>query len=92
MLGMKRTPNHIIRGWLNIIIPLIGVAKWTSTAMFLYPFCLDTSKYQPTGSLNFSRIDNASLHSSTGITSNIYAVNYNILRVMNGMGALLYAN
>ena len=33
---------------------------------FLYPFCLDTSKLQPTGTLNFSRLDSARLVCETG--------------------------
>ena len=60
---------------------------------FLYPFCLDTSRLQPTGTLNFSRLDTARILSETeNIDCDFYAVNYNILRIQNGMGALLYAN
>jgi len=60
---------------------------------FLYPFCLDTSKVQPTGSLNFSRLDSARLVNDTANSSDdIYAVNYNVLRIENGMGGLMYSN
>jgi hypothetical protein len=60
---------------------------------FLYPFCLDTSKVQPTGSLNFSRLDSARLVNDTANSEDdIYAVNYNILRIENGMGGLMYSN
>ena len=60
---------------------------------FLYPFCLDTCKVQPTGSLNFSRLDSARLVSdNTSFAKTIYAVNYNILRIENGMGGLMYSN
>jgi len=60
---------------------------------FLYPFCLDTSKLQPTGSLNFSRIDSARIVSDNAIhEDDIYGVNYNILRIENGMGGLMYSN
>ena len=60
---------------------------------FLYPFCLDTCKVQPTGSLNFSRLDSARLVSdNTSFANTIYAVNYNILRIENGMGGLMYSN
>lgn len=60
---------------------------------FLYPFCLDTCKVQPTGSLNFSRLDSARLVSDTANSDDdIYAVNYNILRIENGMGGLMYSN
>jgi len=60
---------------------------------FLYPFCLDTSKLQPTGTLNFSRVDSARLVSDAGtFNGSLYAVNYNILRIENGMGGLMYSN
>lgn len=59
----------------------------------LYSWCMDTSKLQPSGSLNFSRLDSARLISETGtIDDNVYAVNYNILHIENGLGGLLYAN
>ena len=61
--------------------------------LFLYPFCLETCKYQPTGSLNFSRIDSARLvNDTTNSTADVYAVNYNVLRIENGMGGLMYSN
>jgi len=66
----------------------------------LIPYCLDTSKLQPTGTLNFSRLDNYRLVAPTGSSllqlsggaSYFYAVGYNILRIQNGLGGLLYAN
>lgn len=59
----------------------------------LYPLCLETSKYQPTGSLNFSRIDSARFVNDTSNSdSDVYAVNYNVLRIENGMGGLMYSN
>src|SRR6056300_1152209 len=65
----------------------------TSPDFFLYCFCLSTSSLQPTGTLNFSRLDSAKIMSeSMPINDPIYAVNYNILRIENGMAGLLYAN
>jgi hypothetical protein len=69
----------------------------------LIPFCLDTSKLQPTGTLNFSRIDTFRLITNNGTTlangiydngptKYMYGVNYNVLRISNGMAGLLYAN
>ena len=64
-----------------------------SPDFFLYPFCLSVSSLQPTGTLNFSRLTSAKIISETiNIEHPIYAVNYNILRVQNGLAALLYAN
>ena len=61
--------------------------------LFTYPFCLETSKLQPTGSLNFSRLDSARIINDTSFSvDDIYAVNYNILKIQNGMGGIVYAN
>jgi hypothetical protein len=83
-----------------------GYVPTTFTAnVAVIPYCLDTSKLQPTGTLNFSRVDTYRLVTPTNIivqtvtkssdplattTPYIYAVNYNILRIMDGMGAILY--
>ena len=68
-------------------------ASGENDTFFLYPFCIDTSKIQPTGSLNFSRLDSARLVSDTANSDDdIYAINYNILRIENGMGGLMYSN
>jgi hypothetical protein len=60
--------------------------------MFLYPFCMNTAKLQPTGTLNFSRLDSFKIICSEPINRNIYAVNYNILKIKKGLGALVFAN
>jgi hypothetical protein len=65
----------------------------TDNSVFLFPFCLDVSKLQPTGSLNFSRLDSVRIVSqSLAITDVIYGVNYNILRVEKGQAGLMYTN
>jgi len=69
------------------------VASDSTENLFFYPFCLDATKLQPTGTLNFSRLDSARILSDKNTSSDdIYAVNYNILRIENGMGGLLYSN
>ena len=61
--------------------------------LFTYPFCLETGKLQPTGTLNFSRLDSARIvNDNQSVGKDIYAVNYNVLRIENGMGGLLYSN
>jgi len=63
---------------------------------YSWPFCLTMSKMQPTGSLNFSRIDNAKLVLTQPTGGNalhrVYAVNYNILRIKNGMAGVAFGN
>ena len=73
--------------------------------IYSYSFALSPEEHQPSGTCNFSRIDNAVLQlgygadSGTGAVAlaaamnlNIYAVNYNVLRIMSGMGGLAYSN
>ena len=58
-----------------------------------YSFALKPEEHQPSGTCNFSRIDTAKLMlSASGTIENIYAVNYNVLRIMSGMGGLAYSN
>ena len=60
----------------------------------VYSFALNPEEHQPSGTCNFSRIDNAELIQTGGTQTpmNIYAVNYNVLRIMSGMGGLAYSN
>ena len=70
----------------------------------VYSFALKPEDHQPSGTLNMSRIDTATLmvttkdviKYTTGSTTfdgiNIYAVNYNVLRILSGMGGLAYSN
>ena len=60
----------------------------------VYSFALKPEEHQPSGTCNFSRIDNAQLKLVTAVAAglNIYAVNYNVLRIMSGMGGLAYSN
>ena len=61
----------------------------------VYSFALKPEEHQPSGTCNFSRIDNAKLNFTDNPhngTMNVYAVNYNVLRIMSGMGGLAYSN
>jgi hypothetical protein len=58
----------------------------------VYSFALKPEEHQPSGTCNFSRIDNARLEMTAAENLNVYAVNYNVLRVMSGMGGLAYSN
>ena len=66
--------------------------------VYTWPFCLNIGKSQPSGSLNFSRIDTAKIAlrnvqggNSTG-GQRLYAVNYNILRVKDGLAGVAFGN
>ena len=59
-----------------------------------YSFALKPEEHQPSGTCNFSRIDTAKLvfNTAPGADFVVYAVNYNVLRIMSGMGGLAYSN
>ena len=62
-------------------------------AIGVYSFALKPEEHQPSGTCNFSRIDNAQLvGTGTSVVTRIFAVNYNVLRIMSGMGGLAYSN
>ena len=60
----------------------------------VYSFALKPEEHQPSGTLNMSRIDTAVLNVSSKVEGTIYvfAVNYNVLRILSGMGGLAYSN
>jgi len=71
-----------------------GTIGHMNDSICVYSFALKPEEHQPSGTCNFSRIDNAQLHSSATIVANsmVFAVNYNVLRIMSGMGGLAYSN
>jgi hypothetical protein len=66
--------------------------------IYSYSFALKPEEHQPTGTCNFSRIDNAQVEvvqkANTARTTNMhmFAVNYNVLRIQSGMGGLAFSN
>jgi hypothetical protein len=96
----KRDGNYF-----NYVQPYQHFYSTPSDGMNVYSFALKPLEHQPSGTCNFSRIDFAQLSLSLTkdasdvvkdqeSTSNIivYTVNYNVLRVMGGMGGVAYAN
>ena len=69
--------------------------------VYSYSFALKPEEHQPTGTCNFSRIDNAQVavtlkdtatEGSTTTAMSLFAVNYNVLRVQSGMGGLSFSS
>lgn len=63
--------------------------------IYAYSFALKPEEHQPTGTCNFSRIDNAQvqLTNKTDCTQmSMFATNYNVLRIQSGMGGLAFSN
>jgi len=87
--------------YFDLVQPFQHHTRTPDTGINVYSFALKPEEHQPSGTCNFSRIDNASLSIvvsantvRAGGTANVrvYATNYNVLRVMSGMGGLAYSN
>ena len=68
--------------------------------IYSYSFALKPEEHQPTGTCNFSRIDNAqvaikikeAMDTGAATSLNMFATNYNVLRIQSGMGGLAFSN
>jgi hypothetical protein len=64
--------------------------------VYSYSFALKPEEHQPTGTCNFSRIDNAqvavTMKATDATTMHMFATNYNVLRIQSGMGGLAFSN
>ena len=87
--------------YFDLVQPYQHHTRSPDTGINVYSFALRPEEHQPSGSCNFSRIDNATLQlvlsNATVEGTNtakvrVYATNYNVLRVMSGMGGLAYSN
>jgi len=87
--------------YFDVVQPFQHHTRAPDCGINVYSFALRPEEHQPSGSCNFSRIDNAVLQLvlSSGTVSGVntakvrvYAVNYNVLRVMSGMAGVAYSN
>jgi hypothetical protein len=87
--------------YFDLVQPFEYHTRHPDSGINVYSFALRPEEHQPSGTCNFSRIDNATLQLvlSNATVANtdtakvrVYATNYNVLRVMSGMGGLAYAN
>ena len=83
--------------YFNNVQPYQHHTRTPDTGINVYSFALRPEEHQPSGTCNFSRIDSAILQLDiTQRTSDarvrVYAINYNVLRIMSGMGGLAYSN
>jgi hypothetical protein len=82
--------------YFNLVQPYQHHTRIPATGIYVYSFALNPEQHQPSGTVNMSRIDNATLQLTAAAGANaslrVYAVNYNVLRVMAGMGGLAYSN
>lgn len=87
--------------YFDVVQPFQHHTRNPDTGINVYSFALRPEEHQPSGTCNFSRIDNATLQlvlsaatvSGTATAKvRVYAVNYNVLRVMSGMAGVAFSN
>lgn len=94
--------------YFRLVQPYQSHTRIPDNFIYLYSFGLRPEEHQPSGTVNMSRIDTAVLRfDMTSVANlpapssqwsgavariNIYATNYNVLRIMSGMGGLAYSN
>jgi hypothetical protein len=91
--------------YFNLVQPFQHHSNIPAKGINVYSFGLKPEEHQPSGTCNMSRIDNATLHLTLTDSTikdslnaqrtakvKVFAVNYNVLRVMSGMGGLAYSN
>jgi hypothetical protein len=87
--------------YFDLVQPFFAHSRTPDTGINVYSFALRPEEHQPSGTCNFSRIDNATLQlvlsnatveGTSTAKVRVYATNYNVLRIMSGMGGLAYSN
>lgn len=82
-------------GYFNLVQPFQHHTRGPAVGVYCYSFALKPEEHQPSGSVNMSRIDNATMQlsfaSSAALKLYTYAKNYNVFRIVSGMGGLAYA-
>ena len=87
--------------YFNYVQPMQHHSNTPADGINVYSFALKPEEHQPSGSCNMSRIDNAQLNINLADFEpnhdhsrrlSVFGVNYNVLRIMSGMGGLAYSN
>jgi hypothetical protein len=83
--------------YFNVTQPFYHHSGSALPGVYSYSFALQPEEHQPTGTCNFSRIDNAQVevkmkNSDLNQQMHMFAVNYNVLRIQSGMGGLAFSN
>ena len=82
--------------YFNQVQPYVHHTGCPMPGVYSYSFAVRPEEHQPTGTCNFSRIDNAQVTLTTAAGANtelhLFATNYNVLRIQSGMGGLAFSN
>ena len=100
--NMSPTYFHTVQGYYGTQYGIINFDNAINspryTQYYMYNFCIDATSYKPTGTCNFSMLDNAKMvfinpvfnQANNGLV--IYAINYNILKIKDGLTGILFSN
>ena len=108
-VGALKTAKLVLNGqdrfkeqsgkYFNQVQPFAHHSGSPYAGVYSYSFALKPEEHQPTGTCNFSRIDNAQMSVTcnaagdrAALALQMFAVNYNVLRVQSGMGGLAFSN
>jgi len=85
--------------YFKYVIPYQNYHKLPKKNIYMYSFAIKPDEHQPSGSCNFSKINNSNLlfeepanHINNNVSLFVYAINYNVIRIMSGMVGLVYSN
>jgi len=97
--GVDRLKQYMMASYFRWYQPYYHHTRIPSNFIYVYSFGLRPEELNPTGQMNFSRIDSARLllqmknnRDYTNYNIRVYAVNYNILIISSGLGGLLFSN
>ena len=82
--------------YFRLVQPMMHHTNVPTKNVYCYSFALRPEQEQPSGTLNFSRIDSAQFKFELATNDSrdllVFALNYNVLRIMSGMGGLSFSN
>ena len=92
--GQRFAPR--VGKYFNEVQPFQHFTRGPAVGIYVYSFAVKPAEHQPSGSINMSRIDTATLQltfaSNAPVNTYVFATNTNVGRIMNGMFGLAYSN
>lgn len=92
--GQDRIPSRP-GSYFKLVEPYLRHTRVPDKPVYMYSFALNPEQHQPSGTCNFSRIDNAQIHMDTDNKNGeirVFATHYNILKIQSGMAGLSFAS
>jgi hypothetical protein len=83
--------------YFRLVQPYYHHTNGTNDFIYVYSFALNPEQLQPSGTCNFSKIDNVSMVFTLPSTIlqgyiTVFGINYNIMKIKNGMAGLMFSS